>query len=500
MKLAIAVIFFAIIAPVIAVEIADLSPEMWSRVRSVGEATIAIEPPSSAQVPQSLSMAACLELASRYNANFRQDQKTFLDARGSLWVAKQQLFYTATGNTEYQTNSGSADGNNTLLGAVTARWERVDGSNIRTSVGAGSSKSFGDVFADGPALSISYERPLYRGVGAASSTSERIRDAQSTLLSRELSFYDAYQRLAQDVIEDYCAVLLARGEVEIADRSVERAKQLYDINYAKFSGAGIALPGEVWVSQVAEIDVDQAKLSWERAKQQLLSRRQTYRDTLDRLLLTMGVTPDGSPELTTAITYDPRNYDEAALVQTALANSTELGRMKQEWYDVQAAKRVAESERLPNVIASVGVNNLGRTGDNGTTLFTGVRVELPIKQRKLTEDVDREERAVRVLEQRIIAARDAVAQEVQRQVRATTASRQRFEIGEQSLALAKKSREAAQGMYDEGLNDYLRVLNAEDRLVEAERSLLQEKVEYFLTTVRLRRAVGEPIAQGLPKE
>jgi hypothetical protein len=36
-------------------------------------------------------------------------------------------------------------------------------------------------------------------------------------------------------------------------------------------------------------------------------------------------------------------------------------------------------------------------------------------------------------------------------------------------------------------------------LVQAERSLLREQVEYFLTTVRLRRALGEDVTQGLPE-
>ncbi len=53
-------------------------------------------------------------------------------------------------------------------------------------------------------------------------------------------------------------------------------------------------------------------------------------------------------------------------------------------------------------------------------------------------------------------------------------------------------------MYDEGLSDFMRVLDADARLVEAERSLLQEKVDYFLTTIRIRQALGEDITAGLP--
>jgi outer membrane protein TolC len=131
--------------------------------------------------------------------------------------------------------------------------------------------------------------------------------------------------------------------------------------------------------------------------------------------------------------------------------------------------------------------------------FTALRADFPLFDRRREEGEARAERSLAVLEQGIVATRDSVKQEVQRQVRAAISSRARIDIGEQSVKLASKSREAAQGMYDEGLSDYLRVLDAEDRLVEAERSLLQEKVRYFLTTVQLRRSLGEDISQGLPE-
>jgi outer membrane protein TolC len=351
-------------------------------------------------------------------------------------------------------------------------------------------------------LSVSLDQPLVRGAGAASSTAERIRSGRTALAAQQLSFYDARQDLAQQVIEGYFDVLLARGEVEIAQRAADRAKQLYDMNYAKFSGEGLTVPGEEWVSQVAEIDVDQARLSWERSKQDLISRQQSYRDATDALLLAMGFMPGATPELTTAIAYSPQEYNEEPLVQTALSSSTQLGRLELSRQDSLAARRVARSQARPDVVATLGIEDLGETL-GGVTLntgwFGGVRADLPLYDRSLREDVASSERQLSVLEQRIVAARDSVKQEVQREIRAASSSRARTDIGEQSVALARKSREAAQGMYDEGLSDYLRVLDAEDRLVQAERSLLQEQVQYFLTTVRIRRALGEDVTQGLPE-
>jgi outer membrane protein TolC len=216
----------------------------------------------------------------------------------------------------------------------------------------------------------------------------------------------------------------------------------------------------------------------------------------------MGYVPTGTPELTTTITYRPQEYDGAKLLPVALASSTQLGRLALGRQDAMATLRIARSQRLPDVIASAGVTDLGDTLNGvpvSTGWFTGVRMEVPLLDRARSESAANAERSLSVLEQQIVATHDQVSQELQRQIRAATSSRARIAIGEQSVMLARKNREAAQGMYDEGLSDYLRVLDADDRLVEAERSLLQEQVQYFLTTVRVRRALGEDVTEGLPE-
>ena len=488
-------------APGLGADTAGLSPEMWQRVRAAGSAPVNLQPTASPQAPAKLSLTESLTLAFCYSAGFRDDQASLVNARQGFWVADQRLFYTAAGQAQREQTPGGLP-ETSLLAEFDARWESLRGGALRTTVGTGSQSVLNDLFTLRPSVTLSYSQPLVRGAGLASSTAERVRSAGTALSSQELTFYDGHQDLAQRVIGDYAEALLARGEVNISSRAVDRAKTFYDMNYAKFSGEGLKKPGEEWVSQVAEIDVDQARLSWERSKQQLISRQQAYRDAMDRLLLDMGFVPGGTPDLTTAITYEPKDYDEAALIQTALANSTDLGQLQLSRQNAEAARRIARSEDRPDVIASVGVNDLGETL-NGTTVstgwFGGVRVEAPLWDRRRREDVDRAERDLSVLAQRIVATGDQVRQEVQRQVRAATSSRARIDIGEQAVALARKNREAAQGMYDEGLSDYLRVLDAEDRLVEAESSLLQERVQYFLTAVSVRRALGEDVTQALPE-
>ena len=484
-----------------AAETAGLSPDMWARVRAAAPTTIDLAPTQSPQSPEKLSLKECIELAFRHNSGFRQDQAQLVGAQRGLWVAEQWLFGTASSQAERTRNPGE-EAETAVSAELGTSYQGLGGGSLQATVGTGEQNDVSTLLSQQPSLSVSLDQPLVRGAGAASSTAERIRSGRTALAAQQLSFYDARQDLAQQVIEGYFDVLLARGEVEIAQRAADRAKQLYDMNYAKFSGEGLTVPGEEWVSQVAEIDVDQARLSWERSKQDLISRQQSYRDATDALLLAMGFMPGATPELTTAIAYSPQEYNEEPLVQTALSSSTQLGRLELSRQDSLAARRVARSQARPDVVATLGIEDLGETL-GGVTLntgwFGGVRADLPLYDRSLREDVASSERQLSVLEQRIVAARDSVKQEVQREIRAASSSRARTDIGEQSVALARKSREAAQGMYDEGLSDYLRVLDAEDRLVQAERSLLQEQVQYFLTTVRIRRALGEDVTQGLPE-
>lgn len=480
--------------------LAGISPQMWERVRASEPAVVNLRPTPSPQAPAKLSLKEAIDFAFRHNAGYRSDQASLVDARQGLWVADQRLYYLLTGRGERERTPGGLP-ETTLLAALEARWQSLNGGEFFTAVGTGSQEVLSGFFTQRPSISVGYEQPLLRGSGLASSTAERIRRAQTSLASQQLSFFEARQDLAQQVIEDYAAVLLAKGEVDISQRSVDRAKTFYDMNYAKFSGEGLVQPGEEWVSQVAEIDVDQARLSWERAKQTLIRSQQAYQDAMDRLLLDLGFQPGARPELTTVIPYREETFDEAALVQVAVANSTDLGRLELSRQDAEAALRIARSEAHPDLIASVSLTDLGQTlGEStvSTGWFGGVRLEAPLLERRRVEDIAKRERDLEVLAQQIVATRDRVVQEVQREIRAALSSQARIAIGEQSVALAKKSRDAAQGMYEEGLSDYLRVLDADDRLVEAERSLLQEQVGYALIRMRVRRALGEDITQELP--
>jgi len=483
-------------------DVAGLPAAMWDRVHGVQPRAIELTVTPSPPAPARLSLKECVDLAFRYNGRFRSDQDDLLSAMRGLWVADQRVFYTTEASAQRNRPPG-ASAISTQSAAAALDWQRLGGDTLGLRVDTLSQTSFRNLARQRPEVSLTYDRPILRGAGLAATAYEQVRRARVGLLSAELAFYDSHQALAVQVIEQYFATLEAQAQIEIARRRVDRAKRFYDQNYVKFTGEGVKKPEEAWVSRIAEIDVDQARLAWEQAQQDLIASEQAYRDAMDALLLRMGLLPGSTPELTTAVQYAPQAYDGPALVETGLRNSTALAALNLSRDNAAAARRIAYSAAKPDLIASFGLTDLGQTGGAAvsTGWLAGLTVQVPFWNRGLGENKASADRALRVLDQQIVGARDSTGQQVRGLVRAAESAKARIAIGEESLKLAQKNREQAQGMFEEGVPgyDYLRVLDADARLVQAERSLLEQKVAYYITSVRIRQALGENVTQGLPE-
>jgi len=484
-------------------EASGLPPAMWERIRAVQPDAIDLTPTQSPAPPETLSLRQCVSLAFQHNRSFRAAQEGLLSARRGLWVADQRLSYSVSGSAQRDDASGTS-ATSTASASASASWERLGGDSVALGVSTGSKSSFSDLLTERPSMSLTYDRPILRGVGLASSTYESVRGARFSLVREEFQFYETRQDLALRIIGLYFSAVRAQGDVEISQRAVERAKDFYEKNYALFTGEGVKEPDEVWVSEVAEVEVDQARLSWDQAKQSVIQEEQGFRDAMDDLLLTMGLLPGSTPELTTMVGYAPKDYEEAALTETALANSLTLAGLNLSREDARARRRIAYSSAKPDLTASLGVTDAGATRadeDGSTSWFAGLRVDVPLWDRSRAESKASADRSLLLVEQETIAARVSEAQRIRTLVRANESAKATIALGEQNVALAQKNRDRIQAMFEEQVAgyDYLKVQRADEDLVSAERALLQQKVDYFLTTVKMRQALGEDITLGLPE-
>jgi outer membrane protein TolC len=104
------------------------------------------------------------------------------------------------------------------------------------------------------------------------------------------------------------------------------------------------------------------------------------------------------------------------------------------------------------------------------------------------------EQAREELKQQVVA-------DVRRQVRAAEAARANVDIAAAGVEVANRSLLIAQRMVEEGLATNRDVLDAQDEKRRSESQLAASKIDYYLSLVRLKVAVGQdpmPTPVGAP--
>ena len=455
----------------------DLRKEWAVGQDRISPADLAVTVPSKA--PAELTIQDAAAAATRHNVGFRRTVQNLLTAQSALWTTKQRweldLFGSIARVSDDQTKTESSLGitfsEAALTGAdfsVTAELAKLDSADTTASV--------------------TLRQPLSRRKGRTSAAYERLRSARNGYRSALLSFFVARQDLIERVISSYFGSIQQQQLVDIQESSVKLAEEAVKDAQLRLE-AGL----------IPEIDLTRAQLRLAREQTSAVLQRQSMRDAMDRLLLLLNFQVGDIPRLITTVSYQPEDVDLQAMVTQASELRPELRLSALAIEDRQAALWISRSEARPSLDAFA---RWRRTFNGATEPDWGVGLELllPISSRSLREAVWRAQWGLLMVRQDREALKQQIAAEVRSQVRAAAAARANVEIASQSLEVAKRSLHFAQRMVEEGLRTNRDLLDAQDDLTRSESSLVTSKINYYLATVRLRRAIGMNIAQDLPSE
>ena len=139
---------------------------------------------------------------------------------------------------------------------------------------------------------------------------------------------------------------------------------------------------------------------------------------------------------------------------------------------------------------------------NVLTSLLGLRVNVPVKERALQENVAQAERNRSILDDAYEFRRQRIVSEVRSLVRQAEAAKDNVDLLTANLEVAKRSLHIAHRMIEEGLADNRNLLDAQSAQTSAESGVLSAKVDYFLSMVSLRQAMGQSLRSyfGLPAE
>jgi outer membrane protein TolC len=445
-------------------------------------------PPSSSEpaplsVPAKLSLKESLELALAHNATYKQSLVSVANAESRLRSTNQLNHTTFDTEIAYSRNTQGDSSTFTTFGPSIAV-DRPSGSSLS---GGATVPGYNDPRVAGQA-GLEFTVPLLRGRGAGSDTNAQLVQARIDTDRAHLTHYDDEQGLIEAVTQAYFDAMRAQNLLSIQEEAVRIAEESTRDAQKKLD-AGL----------IIEIELTRAQLQLSRTRGQLLSQQQQARNAIDSLVLILGLPVGASPELTDTVTYDYKPIDEAAAIQTALEHRPELTQIKLQQADadvqiVQAQTRKKTRADLRFNLASLGFTLLGGGGlTNVLTSLLGLRVSVPVKERPLQENLAQAERNRAILEDEYEFRRQQIVNEVRRLVRAAETEKNGIDLLTQQQEVDKQNLKSAQRLFEEGLGSNRDLLEAQSSQTQTDSDMLSAKVDYFLTTVNLQRAMGLPL-------
>ncbi len=356
-------------------------------------------------------------------------------------------------------------------------------------------------------LTATVTKPLLRGAGKKIAL-ESLTQAQREVLYQIRSFNRYRKTFVVSVVDDYYRVLQRLDEVKNAENNYERRFQSKE-----------RLQMEAEAGRRNRFEVDQAVQDWLRARDNLVSARERYQQSLDELKVTLALPTDANVYLDpnalqqlrdAGVTEAPYSIDE--VVDTAMLNRLDLANSTDRVDDAIRKVVIAEDNLGAelNLIASADVDSTGRTrfarlpvhlGDYAL----GLEADLPL-DRLAERNAYRESLIMLSQTQRQYDLdRDNIALAVRQAYRQLNETAERYKIQKNSLELAEKRVESTTMLIEEGRVSTRDLLDAQDALLEAQNNLTAALVDHVIAKLSFYRDIGvlqvkpDGMWQGVPE-
>jgi len=311
----------------------------------------------------------------------------------------------------------------------------------------------------------------------------------------------------QQVVGQYWNVVQARGNLEVAQKSLDAAEATYKHDKRALE-LGALPPLDIYrsESQVAgrRVQVIQSEYAVRQAEDAF---RQTVGADLDPYFRALDLNLTESPEPGEEL----RSIDAAAALQQAMGKRPELEAARQSLANDDTSIRLAHNNLLPDLrvngnYSGNGLNNLataqgvaaGGFGDSLNQMFSfgyptygfGLTLNLPVKNRSGQAALGSAlvSRTRDLYTERQI--KEQITYDVSNAVHQLEEAKINIAASKESVDLARKTMAAEQRKYELGTGQIFLVLEAQTELAAAEQGLLQAEVSYRVAVAAVDYATG----------
>ena len=343
-------------------------------------------------------------------------------------------------------------------------------------------------------LGLQVTQPLLLGAGPA----VNLGDVRIARNSRRASVYDFQQRVI-DVIaqveQAYWNLVFAGGDLQVARRALQLAEELLESNRQRVR-IGVLAPAEIIRAQSSVAAQQAAILDAETAVQDA-------EDALRRLMNppSVDLADDAQVLATDAPRTDYRPLDLKRVLYQALTHRPDLISRKTTLQNLGINVVVAQNELLPTLDLTVfyRTKGAGRSFDSSYDRFssflfddygTAVEFSLPLEQRAAKGSVARARLELQQALVQLKNAEEGVVLQVRQQLRRVQTKYDQIGRFRRARELAAERLQAENDKLIHGTATTLDVLQGQGELASAERDELRSAVDFNISLVELRRAMG----------
>ena len=355
-------------------------------------------------------------------------------------------------------------------------------------------------------LNFQFTQPLLRN-GWLFANRAPLVIARRNLEQSRANFAAEVNNNVLQAVGQYWSVVEARGNLEVARRSMDAA----EVTYKRDKRA-------LELGALPPLDIYRSESQVASRRVQVIQSEYALKQAEDALRLTIGADQDPNIQaLDLELTEKPepegelRTIDTATAWQQALTKRPEFDAAHAALANDATRIRLAHNHLLPelDLTAQYASNGLGGTrftdtqqkvtnsslnqlfGFNYPTYYAQLSLSLPLKNRGAKAEMGSAlvSRRSDLYNERQL--REQVMLDVSNAVHQLEQAKLSIAAGKEALDLAKKTMAAEQRKYDLGSETIFFVLEAQTELASAELSLLQAEVNYQLAVAGLDRATGE---------
>lgn len=450
-----------------------------------------VETPPESTEPQALSLKKALEIAFRSNRSYMSEKESLFLTALSLVGTRHTFSPQLSAVLSYLYNDGSDTdmSQSSRLGLDLSQRLPLGG-----TVSISGDSTFQGNYASGitdpgsfsSSLGVSLSQPLLRGAGREVAYNSLIQ-AERNLVYAIRSFELYRQRFAIDTASRFYSLVREIQSLDNQHRNMdsviharEKAEALHEVGSASL------------------LDVLRAKTSELNSKNSLIAAEESLNLNMDRFLIYLGLPTTQKIEIV-PLEIEPAlpDYDIRSAVEVAFCNRLDLLTRREQLEDSERNLRIAKNSLLPDLDLNLGYS-VSTASDpsyfdqkrDRDSWSAGLSLEIPldrVNERNSYRSAQISHgQAGRSLEE----FEDELVIEIETAIRELKRRWQSLEIQGQQIEVQGRTTRIAEIQFNQGEIENRDFLEAKQALLEAENSLISERVDFEITRLRLLMDLG----------